>query len=331
LAKFLGEETRESSAGKGSILYWAPEQMQRSQMSGVNLYPTTDYFSLALINLDLARGSRRINMVFWQPVEEDLSRMTHLSEGFKQKIRERTHEDPLKRTIGLEEATEAADKLEEIVDKNAAIRMSNKVDDIKMDEVPIEGQKLFTHSKKVDELLKGLYDKYKSKKMKFFNMDELVTEINNDRLLLKVASLVGEKAFEDSDNRNGFYIALDAEGLLVIDNAPWENGSFWYNYLNTTNKFLEKMRVTVPLMDISNLNYRALILSKKPKDLRNYILTYIKEIKTNQNEYDLSKLVEQSTETQLFGLDENVPSQIQPYNKGELTNAIKRTVLMLMI
>jgi len=99
LAKFLEEETRLSSVGKGTISYMAPEQI-----FGGKITPETDYHGLGLTLIALASGKERADDIRHQKPKEDIERLRSqgkYSSAFLDSLERLVDEDPEKRKEGL--------------------------------------------------------------------------------------------------------------------------------------------------------------------------------------------------------------------------------------
>ncbi|MBI5392235.1 serine/threonine protein kinase [Candidatus Woesearchaeota archaeon] len=342
LAKFLGEATRESSAGKGSIAYMAPEQMRRSQLSGSKLYPSTDYFSLALIDLDLARGSARTdNPLIGQPIEEELANMTHLSERFKAKIRARTHEDPFQRRSGLEEVVGEEDSKKSVSAVNGRVALARLSEDDKPiilgfeDNKPLLIEDVVNFEKKkmsgkdqliANQLLQRLYDKYQQRDTT--NLRQFLMDINDDKMLLKLARLTDAKYLLDlgGDSIDIDHLYIDSEGLLIIVNSknPLSKGQRPVKEIRLDNGLVK--RAYAHNNKIFDLDYGILkrndrICSINYDTLKTAILRYISYIQSKPERFDLTRLLE-TPEYELFGSDvivgglEPIISSIRRNNKA---------------
>jgi|GEM_PF-1639707 len=94
IAKQLGQETRLSSLGAGTLVYMSPEQIK-----GEPLTPASDQYSLALTLIALASGQERSDDYRHQDPLQQLKTLTHLSAQFRQSLEQLLEIDPRKRTI----------------------------------------------------------------------------------------------------------------------------------------------------------------------------------------------------------------------------------------
>ena len=101
LAKFLGDATHMSSAGKGSIYYMAPEQLKGDAI-GVE----TDYYQLGLTLIALASGRERSDDIRHEKPLEQLAKLTHWSAGFRSSLEKLVAEDVKMRWEGVGEVVE---------------------------------------------------------------------------------------------------------------------------------------------------------------------------------------------------------------------------------
>lgn len=94
IAKMVGQTTRQSSLGKGTITYMAPEQVR-----GKAITPATDYYGLGATLIALARGKEPDG--FTESPLEGLDKLTHLSVPFRKQLEMMVSDDPQQRKLGL--------------------------------------------------------------------------------------------------------------------------------------------------------------------------------------------------------------------------------------
>src|SRR3989338_4837075 len=94
IAKQLGQETRLSSLGTGTVVYMSPEQL-----TGQSLTHATDHYSLALTLIALASGQERSDDYRHQDPLQQLKTLTHLSPSFRESLEQMLAIDPQKRKI----------------------------------------------------------------------------------------------------------------------------------------------------------------------------------------------------------------------------------------
>ena len=99
IAKFLQEETRDSSVGKGTLCYEAPEQL-----FGGKITEATDYYGLGLTLLALASGKERSDDIRFQKPLDDIARLRkagRYSAPFLDSLELLVDENPARRKEGL--------------------------------------------------------------------------------------------------------------------------------------------------------------------------------------------------------------------------------------
>ena len=99
IAKFLQEETRDSSVGKGTLCYEAPEQL-----FGGKITEATDYYGLGLTLLALASVKERTDDIRFQKPLDDIARLRktgRYSAPFLDSLELLVDENPARRKEGL--------------------------------------------------------------------------------------------------------------------------------------------------------------------------------------------------------------------------------------
>ncbi|MDP3639710.1 MAG: serine/threonine-protein kinase [Nanoarchaeota archaeon] len=106
IAKFLGEETRDSSIiGKGTTEYMAPEQFDPS----LPITLATDYYGLGMTLLELATGRERNGAYFHEDPLQDIATLRksgQVSETFVASLELLVDQDPEKRKEGVRQIQE---------------------------------------------------------------------------------------------------------------------------------------------------------------------------------------------------------------------------------
>lgn len=98
VAKLIGTETSTASVGAGTVYYMAPEQWSKESI----VSPESDFYSLALVLQDMAKGKMREDIVDFDKPEDSITCLTHLSDGFRHYLGLMLSRDPTTRREGIE-------------------------------------------------------------------------------------------------------------------------------------------------------------------------------------------------------------------------------------
>lgn len=97
VARHNGKKTATGSVGAGSANYMAPEQWEKDEVSA-----QSDLYSLALIALDMLRGSERDQLVVFDNPLEEIEKYSHTSQNFRDTLRLALSENVSERRRGIE-------------------------------------------------------------------------------------------------------------------------------------------------------------------------------------------------------------------------------------
>lgn len=226
IAKLLGNETSTRTLAAGTPNYMAPEQLE-----GVS--PETDIYSLGLVLLDMAKGSERLNEARYDKPEDDIVKLVHLSEDFRESLRKMVSLDPRVRRSGIEGIVtgEKIRVLEGEIVREGEIEIAATSSEIELASDEIRLDKLRKDAEVYEEALKNLpnYNGFFRRLVGYMSLDP---ELEAHLILTKNLKGVKSDLADLEAKASGAEVAGESGEVEVAD-EKLGLGRRLINYFNT--------------------------------------------------------------------------------------------------